>query len=353
MWKIYARTERQAVEEMADFVRSHKNGHFMQMPCWADVKPLWNWRGICVYRDGNIVAAMGILIRPLPLGFSVLYAPRGPVCDRDDPQIWEELMEAIKKCAKKYRAIVLYTDPDEPDANEDFRNSMRQRGFRETTDAGFGNIQPQHVFRLDLALREEAEVLKAFHPKTRYNIGVAKKWGVSVREYSGADMIPDFILENFHQLMQTTGQRDHFHIRGLPYFRELLHALQEDARIYVAYLRGQPIAGAIEVFCGKKAWYLYGASSNEHRNAMPNYLLQWTMIRAALERGCEMYDFRGVPGVIFPDDPLYGLYRFKKGFGGTYTKFTGLFTFTFHPVCARVLKLAAKLRRVVCRIGKD
>lgn len=111
-----------------------------------------------------------------------------------------------------------------------------------------------------------------------------------------------------------------------------MKALKEDAQIYVAYLHGQPIAGSIEVFCGNKAWYLYGASSNEHRNVMPNYLLQWIMIQEAMERGCELYDFRGVPGNVSEDNPLYGLYRFKKGFSGTYTKFTGLFSYKFRPI---------------------
>lgn len=145
--------------------------------------------------------------------------------------------------------------------------------------------------------------------------------------------------------METTGQRDHFFIRGLPYFQGLLNALQDDSRILIAYLHGQPIAGSIEVFCGKKAWYLYGASANDYRNAMPNYLLQWTMIQRAMERGCEVYDFRGVPGNPSEDDPLYGLYRFKKGFSGTYTKFTGLFTYYFRPICGSLLKFAMNSRR--------
>ena len=123
--------------------------------------------------------------------------------------------------------------------------------------------------------------------------------------------------------MQATGQRDHFQVRGREYFHALLRAMGEDARLLMACHGDSPIAGAIEVFCGEKAWYLYGASSNDHRNLMPNYLLQWEMIRWAVEKGCRVYDFRGVSGDVSEDNPLYGLYRFKKGFGGDFTEFVG------------------------------
>ena len=346
MWKIFDRADTDSVGEMEEFVRSHEKGHFTQMPSWGDVKTFWDWRGIGVFQQERLVAAMGVLIRPLPLGFSLLYAPRGPVCDRNDPLVWAELMDALKRLAKARRGLLLHIDPDEPDTNEAFRCLMGSLGFQETSDDGFGNIQPQYVFRLDLASKDKDEIFKAFSVKTRYNIGLAQRKGVSVRECSGAQEIPDRMLEHFYALMEITGQRDHFYIRGASYFRGLLTALGDDARIFVAYLQGKPIAGAIEVFCGQKAWYLYGASSNEHRNTMPNYLLQWTMIQRAMERGCRIYDFRGVPGNPSENDPLYGLYRFKKGYSGNYTKFTGLFTYRFRPMLCRLMEGAMKLRKM-------
>ena len=332
MWKIFDKTDTTAIREMDRFVCTHENSHFMQTSAWAQVKTFWDWRGITVWQGDRIIATMLVLIRHLPLGFSLLYAPRGPVCDRNSHDLWKELTEALKKLAKREHSLLIHLDPDEDDNNEHFRSIMYQLGFTEKADDGFGNIQPQHVFRLPLKGRTPEEVFQAFCSKTRYNIGLSLRKGVTVREYSGADQIPDFILQNFYSLMQTTGERDHFFIRGQEYFVGLMKALKEDAQIYVAYLHGQPIAGSIEVFCGNKAWYLYGASSNEHRNVMPNYLLQWIMIQEAMERGCELYDFRGVPGNVSEDNPLYGLYRFKKGFSGTYTKFTGLFSYKFRPI---------------------
>lgn len=123
----------------------------------------------------------------------------------------------------------------------------------------------------------------------------------------GKEMVPDFA-----RIMLTTGVRDGFVTRPPEYFANMLDNLGEHARLYMAFHEGQPIAGTLAIHYGDKVWYLYGASSNEHRNLMPNYLLQWSMIQWAVETGCSVYDFRGVSGDISEDNPLYGLYKFKK-----------------------------------------
>lgn len=254
-------------------------------------------------------------------------------------------MSALRLLANKLHAVMLCTDPDEPNENHRFRTIMDDLGFSERADEGFKNIQAQHVFRLNLEGRSKEAVFEAFCSKTRYNIGLSGRKGVTVYEYTGTDSIPDTVFESFYRLMVTTGQRDHFYVRDPAYFKKVMKALGANAHLFLAYLNGQPIAATIQSFCGKKAWYLYGASSNSHRNAMPNYLLQWTMIQRAIERDCTFYDFRGVPGNPTEDDPLYGLYRFKKSFSGTFTKFTGLFTYSFRPVLGKLLQFAIYLRQ--------
>jgi len=114
-------------------------------------------------------------------------------------------------------------------------------------------------------------------------------------------------------------------VRPYGYFSDLWGYLLPEGylKLFMAYYEGQPIAGTLAFLFGDKAWYIYGASSNSARNVMPNYLLQWTMIKWAKENNCLMYDFRGVPGHVPEDHPLYGLYRFKKGFNGFYTEFVG------------------------------
>ena len=137
----------------------------------------------------------------------------------------------------------------------------------------------------------------------------------------------------FSDLMLTTGVRDGFVTRKPEYFAAMLDNLGEHARLYMAFDPSDtPIAGTLAIHYGDKVWYLYGASSNEHRNLMPNYLLQWRMIQWAVKTNCRIYDFRGVSGDVSEDNPLYGLFRFKQGFGGDFTEFVGEMDLVLSPV---------------------
>lgn len=349
MQKVITNKDHLDIARMDAFVRSHSNGHFLQSPRWANVKSKWDWRGILIYRKGVLTGAMSLLIRHIPLAGSILYAPRGPVCNREDPTILSEFFDAVKKLARDHRALIFYLDPDEPDTDQELRRTLTSLGFQEKSHAGFGNLQPQYVFRLNISSITEDALFQSFSPKTRYNIRLARRKGVTVTEYSGADIIPEDALTCFCALMETTGQRDGFRVRDREYFRKLLQSMKDNSRLFIAYYQEQPTAGAIEIIYGNKAWYLYGASGNEHRDKMPNYLLQWSMIRYAIARGCTLYDFRGVPGELSKNNPLYGLYQFKKGFGGAYTKFSGLFSYTFRPICCAVFQKLQSLRHFFVR----
>ena len=175
--------------------------------------------------------------------------------------------------------------------------------------------------------KTEEELLANFHQKWRYNIRLAERKGVTVR-ICGKEMVPAF-----SDLMLTTGVRDGFVTRKPEYFAAMLDNLGEHARLYMAFdPNDTPIAGTLAIHYGDKVWYLYGASSNEHRNLMPNYLLQWRMIQWAVETNCRIYDFRGVSGDVSEDNPLYGLFRFKQGFGGDFTEFVGEMDLVLSPV---------------------
>ena len=306
--------------EYEAFLQSHPKGHFSQSALWAKQKPAWKWCAIaCRGSDGRIKGSMAFLIRKIPfIHKAILYSCRGPVCDLDDRETFGELIAAAKELAKEQKAYVIKIDPDVPSDNTAFREMLKDFGFQ-TKDGGknFEAIQPKYVFRLYLNGRTEDELLASFHQKTRYNIRVAVKKGVEVR-ICGKEMVSDFA-----RIMLETGVRDGFVTRPPEYFASMLDNLGEHARLYMAFHEGQPIAGTLAIHFGDKVWYLYGASSNEHRNLMPNYLLQWNMIKWAVETGCRLYDFRGVSGDLSEDNPLYGLYKFKKGFNGDFTEFVG------------------------------
>ncbi|MBR5239003.1 MAG: peptidoglycan bridge formation glycyltransferase FemA/FemB family protein [Clostridia bacterium] len=307
-------------EEYEEFNKNHPKGHFMQSVLWAQMKPDWkNVILICTDSNNKIKGAMSVLIRPVPvIKRTIMYSPRGPVCNLDDKETLKELYDGIKKLAKKHKAYVFKADPDVKCDNEAFKQNLTDAGFKIIPGSkNFEGIQPCFVFRLDVAGKTEEEVFDIFHSKTRYNIRLSVKKGVTVRLGGKED------VKDFQRLMEETGLRDEFVVRPASYFEKMLDVYGDNARLYMADFEGKPIAGTLAIYYGNKVWYLYGASGNAYRNVMPNYQLQWEMIRWSIEKGCDIYDFRGVSGDLSEDNPLYGLYRFKKGFNGEFTEFLG------------------------------
>lgn len=317
---MYEFITQDTLQEYEEFVQSHPKGNFAQSYLWGKQKPAWIWKAIAVRgEDGKIKGTMAVMIRKMPIvKKTMMYACRGPVCDLDDRETFGELLEGAKELAKEHGSYVIKIDPDVPSSNTAFAEMLGSFGFRSKEGGkNFEAIQPKYVFRLDVDGKTEEELQAGFHQKWRYNIRVALKKEVEVK-ICGKEMVPAFA-----DLMLTTGVRDGFVTRQPEYFAAMLDNLGEHCRLYMAFHEGQPIAGTLAIHYGDKVWYLYGASSNEHRNLMPNYLLQWEMIRWAVETKCRVYDFRGVSGDVSEDNPLYGLYRFKKGFGGDFTEFVG------------------------------
>ncbi len=307
--------------EYEAFLQRHPKGNFAQSYLWSKQKPMWSWDAVIVRGDdGAIKGTLALMTRPVPVfKRALMYGCRGPVCDLDDRETLAQLLDGAKELAKKYRAYVIKIDPDVPSSNTAFAEMLRSFGFRSKEGGkNFEAINPRYVFRLNVDGKTEEEVMAGFHQKWRYNIRLAQRKGVSVR-VCGEEMIGAF-----SDLMLTTGVRDGFVTRKPEYFSAMLKNLGEHCRLYMAFdPEDKPIAGTLAIAYGDKVWYLYGASSNESRNLMPNYLLQWSMIQWAIERGCRIYDFRGVSGDVSEDNPLYGLFRFKQGFGGDFTEFVG------------------------------
>lgn len=327
---MYEIITEKTLSEYEAFVQSHPKGNFAQSFLWGKQKPMWRWQAVAVRgTDGKIKGTLALMTRPVPvIGRTLMYGCRGPVCDLDDRETLAELIEGAKALAKENRAYVIKIDPDVPSSNTHFAGLLHELGFRgKEGGKNFEAIQPRYVFRLNVEGKTEDELLAGFHQKWRYNIRLAERKGVTVR-ICGKEMVPAF-----SELMLTTGVRDGFVTRKPEYFAAMLDNLGEHCRLYMAFdPAGTPIAGTLAIHYGDKVWYLYGASSNEHRNLMPNYLLQWRMIQWAVETGCRVYDFRGVSGDVSEDNPLYGLYRFKQGFGGEFTEFIGELDLVLSPV---------------------
>jgi lipid II:glycine glycyltransferase (peptidoglycan interpeptide bridge formation enzyme) len=273
---------------------------------WGELKSAFGWDAVRLV-SGD--AGIQILFRKLPLGFTVAYAPK-PVSSDQLSVISGEFWKEIDSACKKHRAIFLKIEPDV------WQEELPITNYQLPISPH--NIQPPRTIIVDIKGSED-EILARMKQKCRYNIRLAEKKGVTVRAWDD--------LPAFHQMMTVTGGRDGFGVHSLEYYRrayELFHPTGM-AELLVAEYEGKPLAALMVFARGRRAWYIYGASTDDERNRMPTYLLQWEAMKWARSKGAEEYDLWGVPdedettleaNFETRHDGLWGVYRFKRGFGG-------------------------------------
>lgn len=193
------------------------------------------------------------------------------------------------------------------------------------------DILPSNTIFMDL--KKDSDVLLArMKPKTRYNINLSKRKGVEVKSL-GIES-----LDVWYELYRQTAQRNNFFLHDINYFRIVLSARANDslspARVFllVAHVDERPLAAMFLVITGVRGTYLYGASATENRNYMATYALQWRAMQLAKDMGCIEYDFFGVSPIGDSSHPMYGLYRFKTGFGGTMHRRMGCWDYPLDSV---------------------
>ena len=325
--------------ELDLYVMKSPFGHFLQTSFWGRVKSDWRWLGIICRRNGEITGTLAVLLRRISATkYHLMYVPRGPVCSPDDAETFSVLIRAAVSEGKKYNAYKLKLDKDISVSDKGYRTMLLGEGFRfKKRTLGFDDFQCRFVFRLDVAGKTEDEIFSSFHPKHRYNIRLAGRKGVEVRAYGSEK------AEEFAAIMKETAERDGFRAPESSHYTRILEAFGENARLYLASYDGEFIAGALAVRCGSKVWYFYGGSLDSCRNLMPNYLLQWEMIRWAIASGCSVYDFRGVSGDTDESNPLYGIYRFKKGFNGELVEFIGEADLVINSAADKFISVSQKI----------
>lgn len=316
-----------------DFVARFETGDLLQSFEWGDLKSRSGWIPIRVFAEesNEIIAAASLLKRTIPkTNRCIMYAPRGPVLDIRNAELATWFIERLRETALEHRAILIKIDPPVPVEDTAGEANLRAAGFRAVNYEGFGGIQPKAVMQLDLAGRDLDEIMASFKPKWRYNIRLAEKKGVQVRMDCSREDLPVF-----YSLLKETGKRDGFVVRDLKYFEDMWDCLVPRGfmKLVLTYYQDTPIAGAIAYLFGDKATYVYGASSNEHRNVMPNHLMQWRLIQWAKECNCKWYDFRGVSPQRKSDenDRLQGLNRFKEGFSPRFVEYIGEYDMVLSP----------------------
>lgn len=305
-----------SLSDWNQFLSSHPNAHLLQTGEWGELKSAFGWTPVRIVRGA---AGVQILFRKLPLGFSIGYIPKA----NPDPSLWQE----IDSAGNRQRAIFLKLEPDLWEGQSLGTPSLIIRTSSQ-------NIQPPRTILVDIRGSEE-QILSRMKQKTRYNIRLAGKKGVTVRPWDD--------LESFHELMLHTGGRDGFGVHSLDYYRrayDLLHP-KDMCEILLAEYQGKPLAALFVARNGNRAYYLYGASTDEERSRMPSYLLQWEAMKWAKSRGCEEYDLWGVPdedeaaleaNFETRHDGLWGVYRFKRGFGGQLKRAVQAMDRVYNPV---------------------
>jgi lipid II:glycine glycyltransferase (peptidoglycan interpeptide bridge formation enzyme) len=329
--------------EWEAYLAAH-HGHLLQSWAWGELKSQFGWSATRVQTEN---AAAQILFRRLPLGLTLAYVPKGPVVDWANGDQCRALFATLHAEAKKQRAILLKVEPDVWSPGQALGGVIADASTF-LTKTGFisaDTIQPQTSLRIDLG-GNEGTILAAMKQKTRYNIRLAEKRGVTIRQGSAADVV------TFYQLARTTAIRDGFGVHSLDYYQTAYALFAPDhCALLMAEFEGQPLAALLVFRQGREAYYFYGASSNEQRNLMAPYLLQWEAIRWAKSHDCTHYDLWGIPDA----DPatleaefeqrqegLWGVYRFKRGFGGQWVQSIGAFDYVYNPLLYKFYKLYRK-----------
>lgn len=329
---------REAAEETwNELIINLPDRHILQSREWGNAKQIAGWQSMHrAWRDSKDQLAAAALILTRTISFKgiqsplrVMYIPRGPMLrDWMDISLRRKVLSDLGSIAKQQKAIFIKMDPEvqlgrgvlgEESALEnpwtlDLIEELQENKWVPSSE----QIQFRNTMLIDLRADRE-QLLANMKQKTRYNIRLAARRGVSVRPGGAED------LDLLFKMYAETSIRDGFTIRNSDYYLSLWKDFISAgmAEPLLAEVDGEPVAGVIIFRFGGRAWYMYGMSRANHREKMPNYLLQWEAMLRAQAAGCEEYDLWGAPDAFNEGDDLWGVYRFKTGLGAQVVRFIG------------------------------
>ncbi len=325
--------------EWETFLARFISPHILQTNPWGQLKSEFGWN---VLHAATQNAGVQVLIKRILPGVKFAYIPKGPIGEN-----WQQLWPDVDQLCRENNCAFLKVEPDSwsdharPGANLNFTENER-------FTPSMHSIQPMRTLVVDIS-GDETHILGRMKQKTRYNINLALKKNVIAKPLTD--------VSAFYNLMEITGERDQFGIHSQAYYLrafELFNA-RDLCRLLVAEFEGEVISALMVFRVGRRAWYFYGASAGVHRDKMPNYLLQWEAIRWAKSQGCLEYDLWGVPDVdqdtleadfASRNDGLWGVYRFKRGFGGVLRHASGPWDRVYKPYLYRLYSLWMKFRKI-------
>lgn len=344
-------------------VAGFPEAHLLQSWEWANVKKDVGWEPMPYVWEGEDSrtqpsALAMILKRRIAMGgfsarLSILYCPKGPILDWANLSLRVSVLNDLQSFSKKQGAIFLKMDPDiipgrgaheigtsyEEPGEAAIGDELARRGWKYSSD----QIQFKNTVWIDLTKTEE-QLLSDMKQKTRYNVKLAEKKGVTVRVGTQTD------LPMLYKMYAETSLRDGFVIRDESYYKSvwesfiaLAHEVKNGsaqlipwAEPLIAEVDHTPVAALILFYFARRAYFLYGMSSDLHREKMPNYLLQWTAIQRARQAGCKVYDLWGAPDEFIESDVLWNVFRFKEGLGGQVILTPGAWDYAPNPLWYRM-----------------
>ena len=329
--------------------------HVLQTWEWGEFKRAtggWQPLRLAFERGGEIAAQASLATRQLgPL--KVMVVSKGPALDYADIDLTCAVFSELEQRAKRFGVVWLKIDPDVIAATglpgsdndhvaklgSDINALLKTRGWRYSDS----QVQFRNTLTIDLR-RSEEELLANMSGNTRRKVRIAVKKGVTVRAASIDD------LPLLYQLYRITGERDKFLVRPFEYYQRAWREFMAAglAHALIAEFEDKAVAHVILFHFGRKCWYFYGASSNEERDRMPNYALQWEAIKWAKAQGYDVYDMWGAPDVFDESDVLWGVYQFKQGFRGQLARHIGAWDFAPQPLLYYTYaKVAPRLLNII------
>jgi len=323
-------------EQWNSFLTCQPRGHVLQSYEWGELN---KYLGGQVYRLGalngeRLVGTMQFAVTPVPfpgIHLNWLYSSRGPTVEDQDTYVLAHLVAYAHEVAKQRRAVVLRVEPniadDDPDMDRRL-TSYHKLGFRSNQNS----VHVRRSWVLDIRPSIE-ELLANFKSTWRRNIRTAERKGVVIRE---ATSEADF--NAYYELLKITSERDNFFIHSKDYHKEIVRQFADTGNlvIYLAEHEGEPIAAEMLIRFGNWCWYMFGASANVKRDLKPAFLLQYHSIQWAQSHGCSYFDFRTIPEVLEPDEEMWGVYVFKRGFGGFSRLNIPTQDYVYHPLIYRI-----------------
>jgi lipid II:glycine glycyltransferase (peptidoglycan interpeptide bridge formation enzyme) len=313
-------------------------GNLLQSWKWGELQARFGWTvERLAFGDGRFGVCSLQRTGSLLPGGAVYYVPRGPVVVERDRLL---ALDDLQRRAAAGRGLVLRVEPNAT-VGDQWPAFFEGRGYLNGTA-----IQPQatRLLRIDA---EPQALRAAFKPKTRYNLNLAEKKGVTIKASRDA--------ATFARLALQTGKRQGIRLPGAAYYQAALDLFgpADEVRLYLAEHQGDVLGGIMVFRFGATAYYLFGGSSDQKRELMPNYLLHWQAMLDFRALGCTTYDWWGIPEEPAADHPWFGLYRFKTGFGGETVRYVGLYQRVLRPgpfaVEQRLQKLKRRIRRPILR----